>query len=237
MDDATKSYLTAKANDAMGAATEQLMRVKKIVEDGDSTWKYLGSIAGLSIMAVTLLGALSAFFGLGIVNLIMNIYMFVFGAVMVCLEFKHVLIPLKYKEMIRKEALFLYRPYGRAGFYIAVGVIMLSMGGLFTTLVGLYTVAVGAYIYYGSSSAMKALAAMKEGSEDPATIKTRFDRADVNKDGFLDSKELATVCTEMGTTLNKNELESALFLLDRNGDGKISLEEFQAWWGVQESRG
>ena len=41
MDNATKSYLTAKANDAMGAATEQLMRVKKIVEDGDSTWKYL----------------------------------------------------------------------------------------------------------------------------------------------------------------------------------------------------
>ncbi len=234
MDDATKAYLTAKAGDAVETAKNQLMRVKTLVEDGDSSWKYLGSIAGLSIMVVTLLGALSAFFGLGIVNLVMNIYMFIFGAIMVCLEFKHVLIPMKYKEMIRKEAQFLYRPYGRAGFYVAVGVIMLSMGGLFTFVVGAYTVAVGVYIYYGSSSALKALAAMKEGSSDPAAVKARFDRADANKDGFLDTAELASVCTELGTSMNKNELESALFILDKNGDGKISLEEFQAWWGAQE---
>jgi Ca2+-binding EF-hand superfamily protein len=45
---------------------------------------------------------------------------------------------------------------------------------------------------------------------------------------------VAAICADMGTTLNKNELESALFMLDKNGDGKVSLEEFQVWWGVQE---
>ena len=236
MDDATQAYLKAKAGNAMDAATAQLMKVKKVVEDGESTWKYLGFIAGVLIMTVSFLGALSSFFGLGIVNMVMYLYIFACGAIMACLEFKHALIPTRYKEMIRREALFLYRPYGRAGFYLAVGIIMMSMSGLLTPLVGLYSAAVGIYIYYGSNAAMKALTNMKEGSEDPASIKAKFDRADADGDGFLDSQELATVCVEMGTTLNKNELESALFLLDKNGDGKISLEEFQAWWGAQEIR-
>ena len=77
----------------MAAATEQLMKMKKIVEDGESTWKYLGFIAGCMIMAVSALGALSALFGLGIISLLMYVYVFCAGAVLACLEFKDALIP------------------------------------------------------------------------------------------------------------------------------------------------
>jgi hypothetical protein len=234
VDDATQAYLKAKAADAMGMAGEQLLKVKKIVEDGESTWKYMGFIAGCLIMCMSFLGALSSFFGLGLVSCIMYMYLFAAGALMVCLEFKHALIPVQYKEIIRREALFIYRPYGRAGFYIFVGLIMMGLGGLLTPLVGLYSAGVGAYIYYGSTNAMKALDNMKKGSEDPVVIRAKFQSADKNGDGFLDSTELAAICADMGTTLNKNELESALFMLDKNGDGKVSLEEFQVWWGVQE---
>ena len=92
MDDATQAYLKAKAGNAMDAATAQLMKVKKVVEDGESTWKYLGFIAGVLIMTVSFLGALSSFFGLGIMNMVMYLY-FACGAIMACLEFKHALIP------------------------------------------------------------------------------------------------------------------------------------------------
>ena len=234
MDDATKAYLAAKAGDVTAMATEQLMKMKKVVEDGESTWKYLGFLAGCMIMAVSALGALSALFGLGIISLLLYVYVFCAGAILACLEFKDALIPVKYKEMIRREALFLYRPYGRAAFYMGVGLIMINMGGFLTLLVGLYTTAVGAYIYYGSTQALKSLNDMKK-DQAPTDLKAMFDRADKNHDGVLDTSELAVVCAELGTTLSKNELESALFMLDKNGDGKISFEEFQAWWGVNDS--
>ncbi len=215
-------------------ATEQLNKMKKIVEDGESTWKYLGFLAGCMIMAVSALGALSALFGFGLISLLMYMYVFCAGAILACLEFKDALIPVKYKEMIRREALFLYRPYGRAAFYMGVGLVMINMGGFLTLLVGLYTTAVGAYIYYGSTQALKTLNAMKQ-DKTPQDLKAVFDRADKDNDSYLDSAELSVVCAELGTTLNKNELESALFMLDGNGDGKISFDEFQAWWGVNES--
>ena len=224
--------MQAKAGDAMGAATDQLMKMKKIVEDGESTWKYLGFVAGCAIMIVSALGALSALFGLNIISVLMYAYVFSAGAILACLEFKDALIPIKYKEMIRREALFLYRPYGRAGFYMGVGLVMLNMGGLLTFTVGLYTTAVGGYIYYGSTQALKALNEIK--GNTPQDLKGMFNSADKNNDGFLDSSELAKVCADLGTTLNKNELESALFMLDKNGDGKISFDEFQAWWGINE---
>ncbi len=234
MDDATKAYLSAKAGHITAMATDQLMKMKKVVEDGESTWKYLGFLAGCMIMAVSALGALSALFGLGIISLLMYVYVFCAGAVLACLEFKDALIPIKYKEMIRREALFLYRPYGRAAFYMGVGLVMVNMGGFLTLLVGLYTTAVGAYIYYGSTQALKNLNDMKKG-QAPTNLRAMFDRADKDRDGDLDTSELVHVCAELGTTLNKNELESALFMLDKNGDGKISFDEFQAWWGVNDS--
>ena len=38
------------------------------------------------------------------------------------------------------------------------------------------------------------------------------------------------VCAELGTTLKKSELETAVFILDKNSDGKISFDEFRSWW-------
>lgn len=34
----------------------------------------------------------------------------------------------------------------------------------------------------------------------------------------------------LNVDLNHNELEVALLLLDTNGDGQISYEEFKPWW-------
>ena len=38
------------------------------------------------------------------------------------------------------------------------------------------------------------------------------------------------VCRELGTVLNNEELKAALTLLDSNGDGNVSYEEFKNWY-------
>ncbi len=43
----------------------------------------------------------------------------------------------KWVDLLRKEALFLYKPYGRSGFYIFVGLLVLAKG--FYSHSGIYT--------------------------------------------------------------------------------------------------
>ncbi len=186
------------------------------------------------IMFVSFTSFLSALFGFSLVLAILDLYVFCAGALMVALEFRDSFIPSTFRDRIRKEALFLYRPYGRAAFYAGVGMVLICVGGAITTLIGMYTTAVGAYIYMGSMGAMKSLSALRAQAHDEDTLRAKFQEADKDKSGYVDSQELAGICCALGTTLKKNELESALFLLDKNEDGKITFEEFRAWWMDQD---
>ena len=224
-------YINAHKGEAISFASEKLSYLKKAVEDGDGSWKYLGFIAGVSIMFISLMGFLSSLFGFALVLSILYMYVFCAGALMAALEVKDSFIPAAYREKIRKEALFLYRPYGRAGFYFFIGLVMFSIGGFMTSLVGVYTAGVGVYIYYGCAQDMKSLEVLRAQAHDEAAMRAQFNAADSSGDGTLSPAELATVCAALGTTLKKNELETAVFVLDKNDDGKISFEEFKAWWG------
>jgi hypothetical protein len=195
-----------------------------------SSWRYLGAAAGCMIMFISFTSFLSALFGFSFVLAILDLYVFSAGALMVALEFKDSFIPTTFRDRIRKEALFLYRPYGRALFYAGIGMVLICVGGAITTLIGAYTTAVGGYIYIGSMGAMKSLSALRAQSHDEDTMRAKFQEADKDKSGYMDAQELAGVCCSLGTTLKKNELESALLLLDKNDDGKITFDEFRTWW-------
>ena len=67
-------------------------------------------------------------------------------------------------------------------------------------------------------------------SFDKASINATFDRYDRDKNGYLDTTELADLCLSLGSQLSKNELESALFILDKNNNGKVEKQEFLDWW-------
>lgn len=61
-------------------------------------------------------------------------------------------------------------------------------------------------------------------------MKKVFKSFDTDNSGFIDSQELAQVSKELGRQLSNDELEECLKDLDQNKDGKISYEEFSAWW-------
>jgi Ca2+-binding EF-hand superfamily protein len=46
----------------------------------------------------------------------------------------------------------------------------------------------------------------------------------------LERAEIKKVALELGKTLSENELNKTMKIIDTNGDGKISFEEFYVWW-------
>jgi len=59
-----------------------------------------------------------------------------------------------------------------------------------------------------------------------------------DKDGgnSIDVKELGNMMYDLGHPLTQSEIEGAAKILDTDGDGSISYEEFKAWWSNGEDR-
>ena len=58
-----------------------------------------------------------------------------------------------------------------------------------------------------------------------------FDELDEDDSGYLEEMEVASLCRTLGKKLNKKSMEKAMAEMDTSGDGKVSFEEFNAWWG------
>lgn len=229
VDDA-KSFLDKHGKEVISFSRSKLLELKKYADEGEWTWKIAGFIAGTGIVAVSVLGFLSDFFGFSPVNAILDVYLILCGAMLAMLEYKHHFFTQKYLDSLRREALFLYRPYGRAAIYFFIGVLMMSYSGLFGKIVGLYTAIVGGVVFYSSRAAVKHLESIRAEMRDEQEVTIKFRDFDKDNSGTLDTRELAALCRSLGSTLTLNELESALLILDQNGDGKINLQEFLSYW-------
>ncbi|OQR93150.1 hypothetical protein ACHHYP_02852 [Achlya hypogyna] len=62
------------------------------------------------------------------------------------------------------------------------------------------------------------------------TIRAAFAAFDVDESGAIDAGELGGLVESLGGILSQDELAAALRLLDKDGDGTISYDEFAAWW-------
>ena len=64
----------------------------------------------------------------------------------------------------------------------------------------------------------------------PAPLTRRPSQYDADKNGQLARGEFAKLVTELGTTMNKQELEAAMWMLDKDKNGYLDWTEFQDWW-------
>jgi hypothetical protein len=218
-----------KGNEALNFGKQKLLELKQYAEEGKFSWRMSGFTAGIAIIILSFLSITSDLISLSPFRAVLNVYLMLFGAAACMLEFKEKAFTQKYLDILKREALFLYRPYGRAAFYFFIGILIVSHGGFLGLLIGGYVTFVGAAIYYSSKKAFSELDKLR-GSITEKEIESQFLAFDKDQTGFLESSELANLCRSLGAQLTATELESALFILDRNDDGKISLEEFKNWW-------
>ena len=57
-----------------------------------------------------------------------------------------------------------------------------------------------------------------------------FRRYDTDRNGYIDQRELSYVCEALGMSIGDDELAIAFDAIDTNRSGKISWDEFSAWW-------
>ncbi|KAJ0401622.1 hypothetical protein P43SY_006001 [Pythium insidiosum] len=68
---------------------------------------------------------------------------------------------------------------------------------------------------------------LDDGSVD---FRAKFDHYDVDKSGFIELPEFQTLVEELGVAATPERMAAYLDEFDRNGDGKVSFDEFQRWW-------
>jgi hypothetical protein len=228
-----QSFYVDQVVPLLGKGKAAFADFKQQADEGHWSWKYLGFVAGAAITVYAVLGLMSSIFLFFIfpATVLINSYLLVFGIIACLLEFKDV-ASLPYApqliEYIKKEALFLYRPYGRAFFYLFVGLFIWANGGVIGWVLGLYTSIVGLYIFWVSRDAMNKLNAFKQAVSDETSLRNRFKQLDTNHDNQLDKVEFLQLCLSLG--LQAREAESAFLLINKNQDEVVTCEEFVAWW-------
>ena len=68
-------------------------------------------------------------------------------------------------------------------------------------------------------------------AEETLAIKRIFEQFDRDKDGFINKRELDTLATALNDPLTPAELANFFKGLDKNNSGKITWNEFIAYWG------
>lgn len=60
--------------------------------------------------------------------------------------------------------------------------------------------------------------------------KIAFAAIDTNNNGYFEPGEISTIAKVLGIKLSEDQLKDAFTDLDKNSDGRVSLEEFEDWW-------
>lgn len=213
----------------MALGRSKFLELRKYAEEGNWSWRVLGFIAGLLVMWLSIMSILTNLISLSPFRAVLNIYLFFFGLAACLLEFKERTLTVTYLTVLQREALFLTRPYGRAAFYFFLGLLIVSIGGLLNLIVGAYVTGLGLVVYYSSTQAYTQLNTLKA-SLTEKQVEEKFYAFDKDRSNSLSVAELGALCASLGAHMNAHQLESALFILDKNGDGLIALEEFKRWW-------
>lgn len=94
------------------------------------------------------------------------------------------------------------------------------------------------YIVVGNSTAKK-LQAIRKSLYSEATLRSKFQVANVEGDG-LNVKQFRFLCEDLELDLTRREAEAAFEHIQKNGDEtneKLSYEEFKVWWENLEEDG
>ncbi len=147
-------------------------------------------------MAAGIFMILSGFFGfffefveLSPLRAVLNIYILLFGILTVLLEYKSDSRFMAYMSVVKREAHFLFDPYGRGCYYIFCGILLSVKGGILPFLIGLCVVAIGMLLIISTKTGNEKLRDLRNLQLDDQQIAAKFLEFDRDRNGGLDAAE------------------------------------------------
>lgn len=238
--DISSKYLTKENAEVAGSfAKEKFEELRKQVKDGDYSIRLFALLGGALLVVLSATEFLGKVLTLHLFSALIEIYTFLLGVVVLVLEGKGQIpfFPAHLADKIQNYAMILRYVWGRGALYFVAGTLQLSQLGLFDCIGGGFMTFVGVvYIVVGTQAHNK-MKALKNSTISDTTLKTRFQQADSDNSGKLDSESFKNLILSLGLGLNRREVETAFLILDKDGDGLIGYDEFESWWNALDEPG
>mmetsp|Transcript_1919 Transcript_1919/g.2546 ORF Transcript_1919/g.2546 Transcript_1919/m.2546 type:complete len:321 (-) Transcript_1919:73-1035(-) len=217
------------AGHAPTAAQQAVVSLQNMKMDGPGGVHALAVLGGFAVIGGAALNFLHNLMHLSPLHMFFSCMLCVFGVVTVILEQQQTIFPRTFRAMLEEYFLFLRIISGRGIFFLYIGTIQASIAwktSSINVIIGFYMIFVGfMYIFVGRSVEAK-LRQIRAMLQSPTFITLAFDDYDVDRNGYLDMEELGKLIAVLGSTLPAEEV---MVWMDKNGDGKISKEEFVDW--------
>ena len=92
------------------------------------------------------------------------------------------------------------------------------------------------YSFLTKDSTVKDLMGVHIVARMKGEVKETFDLIDEDKSGFIDRKELSKVLYNLGENVTNDDVTECFNIIDTDGNGEISYEEFHNWYLVSKMR-
>lgn len=150
------------------------------------------------------------------------------------LEFQNVFLS-GLRRWLNTWCKFLDRTWGRGLLYAFTGFAHFSTGHVGGYVLGALLLALAAACWGVSRQASAKLGGLHRRiiaahTDDLVYVRQVFNRLDVGGTGALSSAQLAAAAKELGSDFTPAELVAIFDYLDADFDGKLSYEEFEAFW-------
>jgi len=235
------------ASDNEGGPTNQTWVQKKVqmVKDRISL-HHLGFVGGVLLIFDGVVGIFFGHaFGLDAVHVLLEMFMIVFGAVMLLVEGADKLVTKDnegtawcqlYRGKLFHFARFLFVPIGRGYFYLYISVMLLAQYpdpvDMFAFFYMFSFVVFCLHVGYQTQRKLFELKCEFNCTED-------LNSALVKTEGFVDSESRLIpkdqfhdwASRQLNITFERNELDAAFLTIDADQDGFISFNEMEEWWG------
>jgi hypothetical protein len=120
--------------------------------------------------------------------------------------------------------------WGRGILYIFAGTINVAQTLLITMISGSIMIVLGVLAIILGIHASRKFAALRNSLADESYLLLLFSYYDSDSDGYLEAYQFTNLLSYLGMELDDRYALKAFDTIDRDGDRRISFDEFNDWW-------
>jgi len=206
---------------------------------GPSWLSYLAEIGGTCLLCGGIAGIVDAFLTLepaSLAEILCNLYAMAIGAICITFESTNVVAFDGIRMWLDSNAIMLRFLWGRGLVYIVGGLFFMLQPGsndlvkLFHTLAGAGMIVVGVICKLLGHWLQCKLNKLKDNLVDEQDLYQRWHSCPMDDKFQMDSEQFPVFLKKCSVDLSYTELRAAIQELDTDNNGKISYNEFLAWW-------